>query len=143
MSSDTKQRLLDGAIAAIRTHGIAAVSARTIAAAAGVNQALVFYHFGSVDALLSAACTASTAVRVQRYADRLTEVGSLRELLDAGRALHTEERRLVPAPGVGDGPPGGHVRGPHAAPGPGRAALAQRGVRHSRSGGRAAPRRRS
>lgn len=33
--SDTKQRLLDGAIAAIREHGIAGVSARTIGAAAG------------------------------------------------------------------------------------------------------------
>jgi len=94
MSSDTKQRLLDGAIAAIHTHGIAGVSARTIAAAAGVNQALVFYHFGSVDALLSAACTANTAVRVERYAEWFAGVGSLRELLEVGRALHAEERRL-------------------------------------------------
>ena len=94
MSSDTKQRLLDGAIAAIHTHGIAGVSARTIAASAGVNQALVFYHFGGVPALLAAACTANTAARVETYAQRLTRVGSLRELLDVGRELHAEERRL-------------------------------------------------
>jgi len=94
MSTDTKQRLLDGAIAAIREHGIAGVSARTIAAAAGVNQALVFYHFGGVHELLAAACTASTAARADGYAERLAKVGSLRELLDTGRELHAEERRL-------------------------------------------------
>jgi AcrR family transcriptional regulator len=91
---DTKQRLLDGAIAAIREHGIAGVSARTIAAAAGVNQALVFYHFGSVHDLLAAACTASTAARVGDYAGRFATVRSLRELLDVGRVLHAQESEL-------------------------------------------------
>ncbi|MGV9766702.1 TetR/AcrR family transcriptional regulator [Micromonospora tulbaghiae] len=92
--SDTKQRLLDGAIAAIREHGIAGVSARTIAAAAGVNQALVFYHFGTVDDLLSAACHAATTERVAHWSARLASAGSLRELLAVGRALHEEEREL-------------------------------------------------
>jgi AcrR family transcriptional regulator len=92
--ADTRQRLLDGALAAIREHGIAGVSARTIAAAAGANQALIFYHFGSVDELLAAACTAGTAARVQHYAQRFAEVRSLRELLDVGRALHAEEEKL-------------------------------------------------
>ncbi|MEU4473786.1 TetR/AcrR family transcriptional regulator [Micromonospora sp. NPDC023888] len=92
--SNTKQRLLDGTIAAIREHGIAGVSARTIAAAAGVNQALVFYHFGTVDDLLTAACRASTAERVEHWSARLASAGSLRELLAVGRALHDEERQL-------------------------------------------------
>jgi AcrR family transcriptional regulator len=90
--SDTKQRLLDGALTAIRQHGIAGVSARTIAAAAGVNQALVFYHYGSVDDLLAAASRAGTATRVASWSGRLAEVRSLRELLEVGRALHAEER---------------------------------------------------
>ncbi|MFY1702603.1 TetR/AcrR family transcriptional regulator [Micromonospora sp. WMMA1923] len=92
--SDTKQRLLDGTLTALREHGIAGISARTIAAAAGVNQALVFYHFGTVDELLGAACRAGTAQRVARYAQRFTEVGSLRELLAVGQALHVAEREL-------------------------------------------------
>ncbi|MEU1602370.1 TetR/AcrR family transcriptional regulator [Micromonospora matsumotoense] len=92
--SGTKQRLLDGAITAIRTHGIAGVSARTIAAAAGVNQALVFYHFGTVDDLLTAACRASTADRLAHWSTRLAEVGSLRELLAVGQELHEQEREL-------------------------------------------------
>jgi AcrR family transcriptional regulator len=93
VSPTTRQRLIDGAIQAIREHGIAGVSARTVAAAAGVNQALVFYHFGTVDELLAVACHAATAERVAAYRDRFATVGSLRELLDLGRELHAEESR--------------------------------------------------
>ncbi|BBH67700.1 TetR family transcriptional regulator [Actinoplanes sp. OR16] len=89
--SDTKQRLIDGALAAMRDHGVAGASARTIAAAAGVNQALVFYHYGSVDELLGAACRQATEQRVTAYADRFAAVGSLRELLQVGRDLHASE----------------------------------------------------
>ena len=89
--SDTKQRLLDGALAALREHGVTGASARTIAAAAGVNQALVFYHYGSVDELLGAACRQATEQRVAAYAGRFAAVTSLRELLQVGRDLHTAE----------------------------------------------------
>lgn len=89
--TDTKQRLLAGALVALRDHGVTGVSARTIAAAAGVNQALVFYHYGSVDELLGAACVATTKERVAAYADRFAAVESLRELLQVGRELHTAE----------------------------------------------------
>lgn len=91
--TETRQRLLDGTLAAVREHGIAGVSARVIAAAAGVNQALVFYHFGTVDDLLVAACREATAERVAQYADRFAEVGSLRQLLQVGRDLHATERQ--------------------------------------------------
>ncbi|SCE81633.1 hypothetical protein GA0070564_1011113 [Micromonospora mirobrigensis] len=59
-----------------------------------MNQALVFYHFGTVDDLLTAACRTSTAERVGHWSRRLAGVRSLRELLDVGRALHEEERHL-------------------------------------------------
>ena len=88
MSTDTRDRLLQGAIDALRTQGIAGVSARTIAAAAGVNQALVFYHFGSVDELLAAAAIWSTEQQVAAYRERLERVRSLRELQKVGRELH-------------------------------------------------------
>ncbi|MFF0374085.1 TetR family transcriptional regulator [Actinoplanes missouriensis] len=70
---------------------MAGASARTIAAAAGVNQALVFYHYGSVDELLGAACEQATRQRVGAFADRFAAVGSLRELLQVGRELHAAE----------------------------------------------------
>jgi AcrR family transcriptional regulator len=90
----TKQKLLDGAINAIREHGVAGVSARTIAAEAGVNQALVFYHYGSVHDLLAAACTAAVQTRVAVYTDRFAKVRTLGELLELGKAMHEEEREL-------------------------------------------------
>ncbi|SER36852.1 transcriptional regulator, TetR family [Lentzea xinjiangensis] len=90
--ADTRQRLIDGAIETIRQHGIAGTSARTIAATAGVNQALVFYHFGSVHELLEAACLAATEARVAPFLEQLSEITTLRQLLEAGRNVHTEER---------------------------------------------------
>jgi AcrR family transcriptional regulator len=90
--ADTRGRLIAGAIETLRRHGIAGTSARTIAATAGVNQALVFYHFGSVDELLNQACLVSTQDRVGTYHDRFAAVTSLRELLDLGGRLHAEER---------------------------------------------------
>ena len=92
--ADTRQRLIDGAIETIRRNGLAGTSARTIAATAGVNQALVFYHFGSVHELLEAACLTATRARVAPFLDRLGGITSLRELLDLGRRLHAEERSL-------------------------------------------------
>jgi AcrR family transcriptional regulator len=90
--AETRQRLIDGAIETIRQHGIAGTSARTIAATAGVNQALVFYHFGSVNDLLKAACLAATRDRLDQFEQRLATVDGLRDLLAAGRELHAEER---------------------------------------------------
>ncbi|MEY9891246.1 AcrR family transcriptional regulator [Catenulispora sp. MAP12-49] len=91
MTSDTRDRLLQGTIDALRTQGIAGVSARTIAAAAGVNQALVFYHFGSVDELLAVAAVWSTEQQVAEYREPFERVRSLRELQRVGRDLHKRE----------------------------------------------------
>ena len=79
---------------AIREHGVAGVSARVIANAAGVNQALIFYHFGSMDELLKAACLTAAQVRVAAYRERFAQVGSLAGLLNLGRELYEGERRL-------------------------------------------------
>ncbi|MFI5955471.1 TetR/AcrR family transcriptional regulator [Cryptosporangium sp. NPDC051539] len=92
MAEDTRRRLIDGAIETVRRNGIAGTSARTVAATAGVNQALVFYHFGSVADLLNEACRVSTAEDVERYRDRFASVRTLRELLALGRELHSDQR---------------------------------------------------
>ncbi|MEO3890765.1 TetR/AcrR family transcriptional regulator [Nonomuraea sp. B5E05] len=92
MSNDTRTKLLEGALTTLTEQGIAKTSARTIAAAAGVNQALVFYHFGSVDELLAAACRHGAEQRVAVHRDRLNGVRTLGELLALGRDLHAAER---------------------------------------------------
>ena len=89
--TDTRQRLLDGAFQTLRDQGMAATSARAIAATAGVNQALIFYHFGSVNELLVTSCREATAARVELYRPRLDELTSLRDLLALGRELHEAE----------------------------------------------------
>jgi len=92
MSEQTKTKLLEGALRTLTEQGIAKTSARTIAATAGVNQALVFYHFGSVDELLSAACRHGTEQRIALYRERLEGVATLAELLAFGREMHAEEK---------------------------------------------------
>ncbi|MFF4545180.1 TetR/AcrR family transcriptional regulator [Streptomyces sp. NPDC001435] len=91
-SQETKTKLLEGALRTLTEQGIAKISARTVAAAAGVNQALVFYHFGSVDELLAAACRYGAEKAVVRYRGRLAAVASLSELLAVGREIHEQER---------------------------------------------------
>ena len=89
---DTRNRLLEGALATLRDKGIAGASARAIAAAAGVNQALVFYHFGSVDELLIEACAHGSRDRVALYAGQFDAVDTLSELFSLGVRIHKRER---------------------------------------------------
>jgi AcrR family transcriptional regulator len=53
-TSDTPKLLLDAAEALIAVHGVSGTSLREITEAAGVNLALVKYHFGSKDGLVEA-----------------------------------------------------------------------------------------
>jgi AcrR family transcriptional regulator len=89
----TREKLLDAAAAALAGDGVAGVSARTVAARAEVNQALVFYHFGSVSGLLDAAVRRSIDLAVASYRDRLRDATSLADLLMIGRDLHESEKR--------------------------------------------------
>ena len=72
--ADTRDILVESAIATLQTRGMTGTSARTIAAAAGVNQALIFYHFGGMDDLLAEACRRSTERRVAHYRERFAGV---------------------------------------------------------------------
>ncbi|MFI1648935.1 TetR/AcrR family transcriptional regulator [Streptomyces avidinii] len=92
MSAATREKLLEGALRTVAEQGVAKTSARTIAATAGVGQGLIFYHFGSVDELLAAACRFGAEQRVARYRERLAALNSLAELLEFARSMHAEER---------------------------------------------------
>ncbi len=74
----TAAALLDAARTAFSEHGFAGASVRTIAAAAGVNPALVRYHFGSKAELFAAVIDeAMTALR-SRLLVALAEPADLR-----------------------------------------------------------------
>ena len=62
--ADTRDALIEAAIAVLRESGFASASARRIAQRAGCNQALVFYHFGTVNDLLVAALEEVSARRM-------------------------------------------------------------------------------
>jgi AcrR family transcriptional regulator len=84
---DTRAALIEAAIAALRESGFAGASARRIAQRAGCNQALVFYHFGSVNDLLIAALEEVSARRMAAYRDLLDRSGTLAELIAGARGV--------------------------------------------------------
>jgi len=84
---DTRAALVAAAIVTLRESGFAAASARRIASAAGCNQALIFYHFGSVADLLVAALEEVSARRMAAYRELLDRTGTLGELIDAARTV--------------------------------------------------------
>ena len=88
----TREKLLEATADLLTEEGLAGISARSIAGRAGVNQALVFYHFGTVSELLEAAVRRSVDLAVASYTDRFGDVGSVAELLALGRDLHRAER---------------------------------------------------
>ncbi|MGP3922921.1 TetR/AcrR family transcriptional regulator [Streptomyces sp. 8N616] len=91
MTADTKDRLIEAATAVLKTHGYGGTSARTIAKEAGVNSALVFYHFGGVDPLLLAALDQSSAQRMARHSATVAGVKTLEELAEAATRIYRDD----------------------------------------------------
>ncbi len=89
--TETRHTIVDAALHALKTLGYAEVSARRIAAVGGFNQALIFYHFGSVDDLLVAALAQSSQHRLARYQERMGSAGNLLDLMSAARELYRED----------------------------------------------------
>jgi len=88
----TRDKLLRATQEALVEDGIAHLSARTVAARAGVNQALVFYHFGTVSELVGAAARSLSDQSVAHYRERFAAVQSLGGLLALGEEVHAHEQ---------------------------------------------------
>jgi AcrR family transcriptional regulator len=87
----TRNALVDAALATLKEDGLEGTTARAIAARAGVNQALVFYHFGGVDGLLLAALDASASERFERYRSAMAAAPTAQEKVAAARRLYQED----------------------------------------------------
>lgn len=85
---ETRARLVAAATQCLRELGYAGTSARTIARTAEVNSALVFYHFGSVDALLLAALDKSSEERMAAYVPLADQARTLEELVEVGTEVY-------------------------------------------------------
>jgi AcrR family transcriptional regulator len=90
-SAGTRDALITAATDALREVGFARTSAREIARRAGCNQALVFYHFGSVTELLLAALDEVSARRLDSYRGLLDRASSVTELVESARAIFAED----------------------------------------------------
>jgi AcrR family transcriptional regulator len=88
---ETRLKIVQAAIDTLDEEGIIATSARAIARRGEFNQALIFYHFGSVDGLLLEAAKAEGHKRAIRYAELLNTVNSTAGLIAAAREIHRHE----------------------------------------------------
>lgn len=89
--ASTRQRIIDAAIDTLREEGFAATTARAIAKRGDFNQALIFYHFGSVTALLLEAFRDTSEQQVAKYREAAKSVTSLNDLVEIARRLHAED----------------------------------------------------
>jgi AcrR family transcriptional regulator len=89
----TKERIMNAALETLRDEGIVEASARVIAARGGFNQALIFYHFGSVNKLLMEAAARSSVQQVARYHKAAAKATSLIDLVDIARRLHVDDQK--------------------------------------------------
>lgn len=89
--SATKAKILEAALEALKTRGFAGCSAREIAKTGGFNQALVFYHFGTVHNLLLAVLDLVSARRMRAYGSRFESAGTVAELATLAREIYAED----------------------------------------------------
>ncbi len=89
--SDTPERIVQAALETLSKEGFSGTTARSLAQHGGFNQALIFYHFGSVQKLLLEAFRETSAAQVARYRSAAAEVASLPDLVGVARRLHDED----------------------------------------------------
>jgi AcrR family transcriptional regulator len=87
----TKLEIAQAALQTLKTRGYAGASAREIASAGAFNQALIFYHFGSVQHALLAALDLVSARRMESYGDGFERARTLPELAELARRIYAED----------------------------------------------------
>src|SRR3954465_13331502 len=88
----TKEHIVESALRTLAEEGFAGATSRAIARRGGFNQALVFYHFGSLDSLLLAALDKSSEERLARYRELVREADTLDELVEVAAKAYKEDR---------------------------------------------------
>jgi AcrR family transcriptional regulator len=87
----TRARIVHAAIETLQREGYAGTSARAIAATGGFNQALIFYHFGSVREVLIAALDRTSEARMDAYRVAAAGASSLVELTNVAGRIFRED----------------------------------------------------
>jgi AcrR family transcriptional regulator len=89
--SETRTRIVDAAIETLRQDGFGRTSARSIARRGGFNQALIFYHFGTVNDLLLTAIDHLGGDRRRAYEEAFDGLRDLVEVVGEARRLYGED----------------------------------------------------
>src|SRR3954465_10193576 len=88
----TRNQILRAAFDTLEDKGFAAATSRAVAERGGFNQALVFYYFGSMDALLLAAPDWTNERRLSAYRAALADAKTLDEVFATAARLFEEDR---------------------------------------------------
>lgn len=88
----TRDQILRAAYDTLADRGFAAATSRAVAERGGFNQALVFYYFGSMDALLLAALDWTNEQRLSAYRTALADAKTLDEVFTTAARLFEEDR---------------------------------------------------
>jgi AcrR family transcriptional regulator len=87
----TKLQIAEAALQTLKANGFAGASARAIAHVGGFNQALIFYHFGSVQNALLAALDLISERRLADYGPAFEAARTASELGRLARAIYDED----------------------------------------------------
>jgi len=88
-SAETRQRIIEAAIETLNNEGMMGTTARSIARAGGFNQALIYYHFESLEHLFFEVVQDVNRRRLDYYGPRLAKVESLAELIEVAVELQS------------------------------------------------------
>jgi AcrR family transcriptional regulator len=88
----TRRQIVEATLETLKADGFTGATSRAIARAGGFNQALIFYHFGSLDGLLLAALDHTSEERLARYRQTVDDAASVDELLAEVARLYAEDR---------------------------------------------------
>ena len=89
--SGTKLQIVEAALRTLKLKGFAGASARVIAHEGGFNQALIFYHFGSVRHLLLAVLDLIGERRMNEYGPAFGLARGPRELAALARTIYADD----------------------------------------------------
>jgi AcrR family transcriptional regulator len=87
----TKLQIAQAALDTLKQKGFAGASAREIASMGSFNQALIFYHFGSVQNAMLAALDLVSARRMTAYGQAFEQALTLPELASLARRIYAED----------------------------------------------------
>ena len=88
----TRQRIIQAALETLKKAGFSGATSRAIAREGGFNQALIFYHFDSLDGLLLAALDHTSSERLERYREAVDKAKTAEELAEVAATIYAEDR---------------------------------------------------